>query len=135
VTHGTTVKAGDVLVHFDATSLKEQIQQQESSRYSLKLAHEEALRRAKFDEDREAIEAKKAEIEMRVSKEDHEFFQEQQHPFSAKELEESLKSTQDYVDYAAEEVRQLEKMYKADDLTEESEEIVLRRAKARSGPI
>ena len=129
VKHGTPVKAGDVLVQFDAASLKEQIQQQETSLYSLKLAHEEALREAKFDETREAIEGKKAEIEMRVAKEDHKFFQEKQHPFSAKELEASLKSTQDYVDYAAEEVRQLEKMYKADDLTEESEEIVLRRAK------
>lgn len=129
VKHGATVKAGDVLVQFDATSLKEQIQQQEATVYSLKLAYEEAVREAKFDAEREAIETKKAEIEMRVAKEDHEFFQETQHPFSVKELEQSLKSTQDYVDYAAEEVRQLEKMYKADDLTEESEEIVLRRAK------
>jgi multidrug efflux pump subunit AcrA (membrane-fusion protein) len=129
VKHGKSVKTGDVLVQFDATALKEQIQQQESSLYQLKLAHEESLREAKFDEAREAIENKKAEIAKRIAEEDHQFYAESQYPFSQKEIEESFKSTQDYVDYAAEEVRQLEKMYKADDLTEESEEIVLRRAK------
>ena len=46
-----------------------------------------------------------------------------------KNNEQSLKSSKDYLDYNHEELIQLEKMYKADDLTEESEEIVLRRAR------
>ena len=39
----------------------------------------------------------------------------------------SVKSSEDSLAYALEELRQLEKMYQADDLTEESEEIILRR--------
>ena len=41
----------------------------------------------------------------------------------------SLKSAQQSLEYSEEELKQLEKMYKADDLTEETEEIVLKRAR------
>ena len=40
----------------------------------------------------------------------------------------SLKSSEQYLAYAAEELNQLKKMYEADDLTEETEEIILQRA-------
>ncbi len=51
-------------------------------------------------------------------------------PLAAKVTEYHLKSAQEILEYAEEEYRQLEKMYKADDLREETEKIVLRRAKA-----
>jgi multidrug resistance efflux pump len=41
----------------------------------------------------------------------------------------SLKASQQRLEYQEEELRQLEEMYKADDLTEETEEIVLKRAR------
>ena len=44
-------------------------------------------------------------------------------------LEFSLKNAQDYLAYQEEELKQLVKMYEADDLTEETEEIVLRRTR------
>ena len=40
----------------------------------------------------------------------------------------SLKTSEQYLAYAAEELNQLKKMYEADDLTEETEEIILQRA-------
>ena len=40
----------------------------------------------------------------------------------------NLKSSEQYLAYAAEELNQLKKMYEADDLTEETEEIILQRA-------
>ena len=48
----------------------------------------------------------------------------------------SVKSADNMLAYEKEELRQLEKMYKADDLVEETEEIVLKRAPATtsSGP-
>ncbi|MGB2821426.1 MAG: HlyD family efflux transporter periplasmic adaptor subunit, partial [Phycisphaerae bacterium] len=45
----------------------------------------------------------------------------------------TLKYRQDMLEYVREELRQLEKMYKADDLTEETEEIVLKRQRDAVG--
>src|SRR5574340_381312 len=50
-------------------------------------------------------------------------------PMAVEMADYGLKSATQYVEYAEEELRQLEKMYKADDLTEETEEIILKRAR------
>ena len=52
-------------------------------------------------------------------------------PELVKDIEFSVESAQNSLDYQKEELRQLEKMYKADDLTEETEEIILTRARNR----
>ncbi|MFO0528881.1 MAG: efflux RND transporter periplasmic adaptor subunit, partial [Planctomycetota bacterium] len=75
------------------------------------------------------IDVEQAELTWTQAQEDYKYFVEVEFPFDYKELEQSLKSAQDFLDYNHEELKQLEKMYKADDLTEESEEIVLRRAR------
>lgn len=46
-----------------------------------------------------------------------------------RDTDEALKSSQYSLEYAQEELKQLEKMYQADDLTEETEEIILKRAR------
>jgi multidrug efflux pump subunit AcrA (membrane-fusion protein) len=65
----------------------------------------------------------------RITEEDWKRFQEVEKPLLAKVTEYRLKMAREMVEYAEEEYRQLEKMYKADDLLEETEKIVLRRAK------
>ena len=50
-------------------------------------------------------------------------------PFRAKTAEFNLKVANEVLEYEQEELHQLEKMYKADDITEETEEIVLKRAR------
>jgi RND family efflux transporter MFP subunit len=50
-------------------------------------------------------------------------------PLSLRSAEASLRMSNQYFDYQQEELNQLEKMYKADDITEETEEIVLKRAR------
>ena len=50
-------------------------------------------------------------------------------PFTLKLTEFSLKSAKEMLEYEEEELRQLEKMYKADDITEETEAIVLKRGR------
>ena len=54
-------------------------------------------------------------------------------PFTLKSTEFSLKMTKEKLEYEEEELRQLEKMYKADDITEETEAIVLKRGTRRRG--
>ena len=49
-------------------------------------------------------------------------------PFDRRSTAMSLKYYEDSLAYAAEELKQLKKMYEADDLTEETEEIILQRA-------
>jgi multidrug resistance efflux pump len=129
VPHGTFVRAGDVLVEFDAASAKEQLVQQEFALAMQRMTLEEAEREQRIAEAKAPLEAESAELTKRRADEDFAFFMEREFPMSEIANEQSLKSMKDYLDYNAEELRQLEKMYKADDLTEESEEIVLRRAK------
>jgi multidrug resistance efflux pump len=129
VEHGTAVRAGDLLVEFDAHDAKEQLEQQEYALGMQKLAMEEAEREQRIAEAKAPLEAESAELAKRRADEDFAFFLKREFPMNERSVEQSLKSMKDYLDYTAEELRQLEKMYKADDLTEESEEIVLRRAK------
>ena len=127
VPHGTTVNRGDVLVRFDTEGIDRAIADQ---RAALKLA-DLALKQA--EEDLRLLEAATPldlELAARSAKranEDLERFLKVDLPMSRKSAEQSLQNARDYLDYEKEELRQLEKMYKADDLTEETEEIVLRR--------
>jgi multidrug efflux pump subunit AcrA (membrane-fusion protein) len=62
-------------------------------------------------------------------KEDYKLYQDVEKPLNVKMNEYRLTSAKEQLEYAQEEYNQLEKMYKADDLREETEKIVLRRAK------
>jgi multidrug resistance efflux pump len=129
VAHGAPVKAGEQLVRLATDSLKEQIEAQELAVASLRIIVEESEREAKIAELQVPLDREQAEITRRQADEDYKYFLEIDKGFSEKINEQRLKSSKDFLDYSEEELKQLEKMYKADDLTEESEEIVLRRAK------
>lgn len=129
VGHGTVVHAGDMLVEFEMEDAQDQVQQQEIALHMQRLALEEAESEHHVAEAKQQIDDATAERTKQRADEDFAFFMERAFPMSKKASEQSLQSMQDYLDYSAEELKQLEKMYKADDLTEESEEIVLRRAK------
>ena len=62
------------------------------------------------------------------AKEDFERFVKVDRPHTEKSNVRSIKSANNYLLYAEEELKQLRKMYEADDLTEETEEIILKRA-------
>ena len=61
------------------------------------------------------------------AKDDHEYFVEVSRPLQEESTKRSLQSTERYLESATEELKQLLKMYKEDDLTEETEEIILKR--------
>ncbi len=127
--HGASVKQGDILIRFDTDSVKEQLEAQERTVAGLRLSLDEAERDAKLAEVQAPLDKEQAELAKKQSDEDFKYYQEFEREFNEKSNEQRLKSMKDSLDYTAEELRQLEKMYKADDLTEESEEIVLRRAR------
>jgi HlyD family secretion protein len=129
VPHGSTINAGDVLIEFKTDGLKDQVENQERTVESLRLALEEAELDAKLAEQQIPMNKEQAELAKQQADEDYKYYLEIEKALAERGNEERLKSSKNFLEYSAEELRQLEQMYKADDLTEESEEIVLRRAK------
>ncbi|MFN5322147.1 MAG: biotin/lipoyl-binding protein [Planctomycetota bacterium] len=129
VPHGSVVKTGDLLVEFDSEAFQDQLAEAERDLQAAEVAAKESQRELELFLEQHPIDVEQAELTWTQAQEDYKYFVEVEFPFDYKELEQSLKSAQDFLDYNHEELKQLEKMYKADDLTEESEEIVLRRAR------
>lgn len=75
----------------------------------------------------EDLENNKVDFEKKAA--DFKFFKEVEQPEQQTELKMKLLDAKEYLAYAEEEHSQLLKMYEADNLTEETEKIVLRRAK------
>ena len=124
---GTRVKKGAVVLELDTRKLDETIRGLEAGRRLAEIAvelkqHEIAAMKESLPLDREAAERAKKHAD-----EDFERYEKIDRPLSVKHTRFAVKRAKDYLDYQKEELRQLEKMYKADDLTEETEEIVLRR--------
>lgn len=68
-----------------------------------------------------------AELAYNRARDDHQYFVEVRRPLEEETAKRSLQSSERYLESATEELKQLLKMYKEDDLTEETEEIILKR--------
>ncbi|QDT08309.1 HlyD family secretion protein [Stieleria marina] len=127
--HGTQVSKGQNVVWFDTEDIDKKIKQAE---IELKLAeltlaedefkYEQFIKTQKLD--KSAAERSRQQAQQKFD--NYVEVDRDREVLSAKF---SLKSSQSSLDNAKEELKQLEQMYKEDDLTEESEEIVLKRAK------
>lgn len=129
VAHGTQVKAGDVLLRCKRTDLETAIREQESAQTLAELALQQARHDLQaledsLNDDLAAIERDRNNLEADLQR-----FVAVERPLLQRAAEHNLQSAEFYVEYAQEELRQLEKMYLADDLTEETEEIILKRAR------
>lgn len=127
VEHGARVKKGDVLVRFKTEDLDRAIADQkrslEAARRSLK-DNEELLA---IMEKTVPFDLKSLEINLEQAEQDTKRYFEVDRELLLRSYEMSLRSAKESLDYARAELEQLEKMYKADDLTEETEELILRR--------
>jgi HlyD family secretion protein len=129
VTHGSRVKKGDLLVKLDLDKLRDQIEDLEADRPAGTLALE--LAQAELDNLRQTTPQKldTAKRAQRNAGEDYAYFETTGRPNREKGAKFMVKSSEQRLLGANEELKQLEKMYRADDLTEETEEIVLKRQK------
>lgn len=129
VPHGTRVRKGQTLVWLETEDIDEKIK---ASEVSLQLAKID-LQDAEFnwEQFRKTQDLDKARTERtrHAAKQAHDNYIQVDRERSFATAEYTLKSYQAAFDNAAEELKQLEQMYKEDDLTEESEEIVLKRTK------
>jgi HlyD family secretion protein len=129
--HGTEVKKGDLLVAFDTTKIDEIV---DDLQRQIK-ATEAGIRLAEIEmplfEKSMPTELAAAEAGKKHADEELRYFHDVGKAQLEKEADMFVKSAKFYREYAEEEFRQLEKMYKANDLTEETEKIILRRQKER----
>lgn len=127
VPHGSRVKKRDVVLEFDTFKIDQAINDArldlELAGISLKQSKDELpileqflpLNMAAADRDRKAAE------------EDFQRYTDIEREHQKKTAEFTLKSQLQWLDYAKEELKQLQKMYRDKDLTEETEEMILKR--------
>lgn len=127
VEHGTKVRKGETLIKFDPAKLDEAIADLELEQRLNELAilrTEEELPRL---EKSLRLDLEDAERASQQAKEDFERYKEIDRPMMVKTAEFMVKYYDFMLNYEKDELEQLEKMYEADDLTEETEEIILKR--------
>ena len=127
VKHGTQVKKGDVLVRFDDEKLEEDLAKealtQSIGQLSMLEDEEEFPRIKRLLE----LSFEAAERDHQQTKADYEYYLATDRPFTVQIAHFRYKSATEALASAQEELDQLQQMYEADELTEETEEIVLRR--------
>lgn len=127
--HGTKVTKGQNVVWFDTKDVDEKIKQAE---LDLKLAGltlgEENFKHEQFLKN-QSLEKAAAQRSRKQARQKFDNYMGIDRDREVLVAEFSLKSSQSSLDNATEELNQLEQMYEEDGLTEESEEIVLKRAK------
>jgi HlyD family secretion protein len=127
VPHGTRVKKGDVVLEFDTLKIDQALSdlriEQELAEISLKQAKEELM----ILERTLPLNLAAAERDKRIAEEDFKRYTDIERAHQLKSAEQQLKSQQQWLEYSQEELKQLQKMYRDKDLTEETEEIILKR--------
>ena len=128
VDHGEQVKADDAVLELDTRKIDIAIEDLEMQITSAQLALDQAesALESLHKSVPQDLEASKREAD--EADENMQRFVEIDREQSIQDIEQQLKSTRNGLLYQQEELDQLEKMYKADDLTEETEEIILTRA-------
>jgi HlyD family secretion protein len=129
VEHGTAVKRGDLLVQLDTDKIDRAIADLRTETQVADIAMKQAEQQLAALEKSAPLDADANERNHRMVQEDWKQYVEVEKPLAVRAADAMLESAKDMVEYQEEELRQLEKMYKADDLMEETEKIVLKRAR------
>lgn len=124
---GTTVRKGDPLIWLDLDRVNQVIRDLEAEAKLTELALHLAEKELPIQEQTTPRDLSTAERARKLSEEDLQEFLQNGRVFAEQNAEFRLKGYRNNYENAKEELQQLEKMYKANDLTEESEQIVLRR--------
>jgi HlyD family secretion protein len=129
VEHGSRVKKGDVLLEFDSEKIDKAVADLKTelqiAEVALKLSEDQLATLEKST----PMDLESSQRSQRIAEEDNKRYFDDIRPMEIKTADMQVKTSQQQLDNAKEELDQLEKMYKADDLTEETEKIVLKRAR------
>jgi HlyD family secretion protein len=127
--HGATVHEGDVILQMETEKIDRAIADLVAELKISDVSLHQSAEQLQALEKTTAWDLEAGQRAARVAEEDQKYYIEIERPFTLKSAEYTLKANKDALEYAEEELSQLEKMYKADDITEESEEIVLKRGR------
>ncbi|MEE3371036.1 MAG: HlyD family efflux transporter periplasmic adaptor subunit [Planctomycetota bacterium] len=129
VPHGTQVKQGQALVWFKTDEVDKQLEDAETALRLAELKQQEATFTHQQFLKIQALDLGLANRAKRDAQQTYDNFVKVDRDQRIASTGFNLKSSKASLENAMEELKQLEKMYKEDELTEESEEIVLKRAK------
>ncbi len=129
VPHGTRVKKGDKLITIDTEKLQRAIEELELGEPAVKLAMKIAEAEVAALGQTTPMQLAAARRNKSAADENWKYYEATGHPEAVRAARKSIQFAEQSYEYSKEEYEQLKKMYEADDLTEETEEIVLRRAK------
>jgi HlyD family secretion protein len=127
VPQGTKVKKGDVVLKLDPEKLDRALA---DVRTELRLAEinlQQGRQQLAALEKTTPLDLEAGQRAQRHAEEDQKYYFAVDRPETLKAADMSLKNIRKYLEYERQELEQLEKMYKADDLVEETEKIVLQR--------
>lgn len=127
VAHGTAVKKGDVLVEVDLEKIDKAIKDAQADHEIAQLTLRQAEIELPVLEKSLPLDMAAAERAKLHADEDLKKFLEVNRPQSEAMAEHNVKNAAHFLESAKEELRQLQKMYRSKDLTEETEEIILKR--------
>lgn len=122
------VSSGDIILEFDTESIDKAIVEAEFALKTAEFAHQLAELESKSAKQSVEQDMELAKHDWKVAQEDHEYYKSVTVPERQIDLELSEKSAGYYLEYSQDELDQLTQMYTEDELTEESEAIVLKRA-------
>lgn len=129
VPQGTVVKKGDTLIGIETKHIDKHIAEVEKSRVTAALALAQAkheLAQLEISTPRSLEAYARAEKE---ATENHTWYTKIGHPKEIEETKRSVERAEFRLEYQLEELKQLKKMYGEDSVTEETEEIILKRTK------
>jgi HlyD family secretion protein len=129
VEHGARVKKGDVLAVFDSEKIDKAIADLQAEQQITELSIRQAEDLLTTLEKSTPMDLEASQRSQRIAEEDQKNYLEVLRPAQIKSVDKILKFYKQFLEYDRQELEQLEKMYKADDLTEETEKIVLQRAR------
>ena len=129
VPEGTVVKQGQPLVWFETNKLDHKLRNDQYAIQLSKFSLDEALMAGRQLNDTVPLDRALAERSFRNAQEDLKYFLETDRERRLLSADFSIKMSMASLENAKEELKQLEQMYKEDELTEESEEIILKRAR------
>ena len=129
VPHGTPVKKGSRLVELDLEALEKQVEGLEEAQKTSKLMLQNTLDGLAQLEETTPLQLEAANRALRQANEDFDRWIKSGRTRAEESYKRNLASSKRSLEYAQEELNQLQKMYDEDDLTEETEEIILKRAK------
>lgn len=127
VEEGTLVAANQELLKFETESISKAVAEAEFETKNAEFALETAKLDMKQINATVVLDKALAERAWKNVQEDNEYYKKTRLPQRLKDIDYSEKTAGYFLEYAKDELDQLEQMYTEDELTEESEEIVLKR--------